>query len=225
MRTDTVFSTSSLQAYLSLVFLCGVALALSIQPAVAISAIRTSDMRYPPGLFHMSFILIFGLFSINRGSLIAANITAHVARAKLVLRFAEHIAYALVLLTPYFLYSRSLIPRGVFSLVVLILYSAVMSLFFCLVSFRLEQRGGHRKQSAFLLRYGTFLAFCLIPFGIGLSVPSLNAFVNVSPVGFASRMIVGASAFDIAIGFLVPIFGIFWLLTRRQRFDRRHHAV
>lgn len=225
MRTDTVFSTSSLQAYLSLIFLCGIALALSIQPPVTIATIQTSEMRYPPGLFHITFVLLFGLFAINRGSLVAANITSRISRVKLALRFAEHIAYGLLLLSPYFLYSRSLIPSGTSSLIVLILYAAIMSLFFCLVSLHLEQRGGHRKQSAFLLRYGVFLAFCTIPFGIGVTQSSLALFVSVSPVGFATRIIAGASASEIAVGFLIPILGILWLLTRRQRFDRRQHAV
>lgn len=225
MRSDTVFSTSSLQAYLSLVFLCGIALAASIQPAVRIASLRASDVSFPPGLFHIAFVFFFGLFSINRGAILAANIPSRLSHLKLVLRFAEHIAYGLVLLSPYFLFSRALVSSGTAGLIMLVLYVALSSLFFCLVSFRLELRRGHRKQGAFLLRYGCYFAFCLVPFGVGVSHSSLSFLLSASPLGFATRIIGGASAIEIITGFLIPLLGIFWILTRRQRFDRRHHAL
>lgn len=225
MRTDTVFSTSSLQAYLSMIFLCGIALAISIQPATTIASLRTSDFSYPPGLFHLSFIVIFGLFAINRGAVVAANISSRPSYLKLVLRFLAHIAYGLTLLTPCFLFSRSLIPSGTLGLSALISNTAIWAVLLSLISLRLELRGGHRKRGAFLLRYGSFLAFCLIPFGLGLSRASLHLFVSASPVGFATRIIEGASAAEMVTGFLVPSLGILWLLTRKQRFDRRPHAV
>ena len=225
MRSDTVFSTSSLQAYLSLVFLCGIALATSIQPSVRIASLRAADVSFPPGLFHISFVFFFGLFSINRAAIIAANIPSRLSHLKLVLRFAEHIAYGLVLLSPYFLFSRALVSSGTAGLIVLVLYAAVSSLFFCLVSFRLELRRGHRKQDAFLLRYGCYFAFCLLPLGVGVSHSSLSFLLSASPLGFATRIIGGASAIEIVTGFLIPLLGILWILTRRQRFDRRHHAV
>ena len=225
MRSDTVFSTSSLQAYLSLVFLCGIALVLSIQPAARIASLRVSDLSYPPGLFHVAFVFLFGLFSINRGAIIAANIPSRLSHLKLVLRFAEHIGYGLVLLSPYFLFSRALVSSGTAGLIVLVLYATISSLFFSLLSFHLELRRGHHKQGAFLLRYGCYFAFCLLPFGVGVTHSSLSFLLSVSPLGFATRIIGGASAIEIVTGYLTPLLGILWILTRRQRFDRRHHAV
>jgi hypothetical protein len=219
VRSDTVFSTSSLQAYVSLVFLSGIALALSIQPSTRIAALRASDVSYPPGLFHISLVFFFGVFAISRGAVLAANIPARLSHTKLILRFLEHIAYGLLLV------SRSLVSSGAMSLIALVLYVAISSLFFCLVSLRLEQRSDHRKQGAFLLRYGSYFAFSLVPFGVGFSHPSLSLFLSASPVGFASRLIGGASALEVVTGFLIPILGILWILTRRQRFDRRPHAV
>jgi hypothetical protein len=225
VRSDTVFSTSSLQAYVSLVFLSGIALALSIQPSTRIAALRASDVSYPPGLFHISLVFFFGVFAISRGAVLAANIPARLSHTKLILRFLEHIAYGLLLVSPYLLFSRSLVSSGAMSLIALVLYVAISSLFFCLVSLRLEQRSDHREQGAFLLRYGSYFAFSLVPFGVGFSHPSLSLFLSASPVGFASRLIGGASALEVVTGFLIPILGILWILTRRQRFDRRPHAV
>ena len=225
MRSDTVFSTSSLQAYLSLVMLCGIALALSIPPAARISSLRVSDVSYPPGLFHIAFILLFGLFSINQGAIIAANISSRLSRLKLVFRFAAHIAYGLAILSPYLVFSRTLMPSGTAGLIALILYTAISSLFFGLASFHLELRSGHRKQSAFLLRYSCYAAFCVVPFITVLSHSSLLLFLSVSPVGFATRIIGGASAMEVITGFFIPLLGILWILTRRQRFNRRPHAV
>ena len=225
MRSDTVFSSSSLQAYLSLVLLCGIALALSIQPASRIAVLRTSDVSYPPGLFHLAFVFLFGLFSLNRGAVVAANASARIPHLKLILRFLECIAYGLMLLLPFLLFSRALLSEPVLGLLLLVSYTAVSSLFFCLASFRLELRGNQRKRSAFLIRYGFYIAFCLVPVGIGMSHSSLSLVLNASPIGLATRIIGGGSALELIIGFLVPLLGTLWLLTRRRRFDRRHHAV
>ncbi|MCK4570584.1 hypothetical protein KAT84_01415 [Candidatus Bipolaricaulota bacterium] len=225
MRSDTVFSTSSLQAYLTLVFLCGIALALSIQPASRIAALRASNISYLPGLFHLAFVFLFGLFAVNRGAVVAANASARISHLKLILRFLEHIVYGLLLLLPYLLFSRALLSDRIIGLFILASYTAVSSLFFCLVSYRLELRGNRRKRNAFLLRYGFYGAFCLVPFGIGMSHRSLSLLLGASPIGLATRIIGEASAIELLIGFLVPILGILWLLTRRRRFDRRHYAV
>lgn len=225
MRSDSVFSTSSLQAYLSLVLLCGIALVLSIQPSSRIAELRASDFAYPPSLFPLAFVSIFGLFAVNRGAVIAANTSVRIFRLKLILRFLEHIAYGLLLLLPYFVCCRALLPDRVAGIFVLVLYVAVSSLFFCLVSFQLELRGHRRRREAFLLRYGLYAAFCLIPFGIGMSHRSFSAILSVSPIGLATRIIGGASAIDLLVGFLVPSIGILWLLTRLRRIDRRHHAI
>jgi len=225
VRSDTVFSTSSLQAYLSLIFLCGAALAASIHPAARIAELHGSVMPYAPGLFPLSFVLLFGLFSINRGAVIASNAAPHISQSKLVLRILEHIAYGLVLLSPYLIYSRALLPNTGVDLFLLVVYSIISALFFCLLSFRLERRGDHWKKGSFLLRYGSFLAFCLVSFGLGISHSSLRFLVTASPAGFVTQLMGGASALELASGFLVPLLGILWILTRRQRFDRRHHAV
>ena len=222
MRSDSVFSTSSLQAYLSLTVLCGIALALSIQPSSRIVALHFS---HPPSLFHLAFVFLFGMFSVNRGAVIAANTSARILRLKLVFRFLEHIAYGLLLLLPYLVFSRALLPAGIAGIFILVLYVAVLSFFFCLLSFRLELRGNSRRRGAFLLRYGLYAAFCLVPFGIGMSHRSLSVILSVSPIGLATRIIEGASAIDLFAGFLVPSIGILWLLTRLRRIDRRHHAI
>ncbi len=225
MRSDSVFSTGSLQACFLLVLLCGIALALSIQPESPISALRVSDMSYSPDLFYLAFAFLFGLFAVNRGAVVAENASKWVSHLKLALRLLAHIAYGLLLLFPFLLFSRAFLSEHVFGLSFLILYTAVSSFFFCLASFRLELRGIQRKRSAFLLRYGLYIAFCLVPVGIGAAHPSLSLFPSASPIGLSSHIIEGASALELVIGFLVPIVGILWLFTRRRRFDWRHHAV
>ncbi|MEE8593163.1 MAG: hypothetical protein V3T03_03440 [Candidatus Bipolaricaulota bacterium] len=225
MRSDSVFSTSSLQAYLSLTVLCGIALALSIQPPLRIAALHASGVFHPPSLFHLAFVFLFGLFSVNRGAVIAANTSARILRLKLMFRFLTHIAYGLLLLLPYFVYSRALIPSRLAGMFIIVLYVAVSSLFFCLVSFQLDLRGDHRERGAFFLRYGFYAAFCLVPFGIGMSHRSLSVVLSVSPIGLATRIIGGASATELVVGFLVPSIGILWLLTRPRRIDRRHLAI
>ena len=225
MRSDSVFSTSSLQAYLSLIMLCGIALALSIQPPARIAAILSSGSTYPASLFHLAFVLLFGMFAVNRGAVIAKNTSVRILQLKVILRFLEHIAYGLLLLLPYVVFSRALLPDRLAGIFILILYVAVSSLFFCLVSFRLELRSNRWKSGAFLQRYGLYAAFCLVPFGVGMSHRSLSVILSVSPIGVVARIIGGASAIDLVVGFLVPSVGILWLLIRLQRIDRRPHAI
>ena len=223
MRSDSVFSTSSLQVYLSMTVLCGIALALSIQPSSRIAALPF--FSHWPSLFHLAFVLLFGMFAVNRGAVIAANTSARILRLKLVFRFLEHIAYGLLLLLPYLVFSRALLPARIAGVFVLSLYVVVLAFFFCLVSFRLEIRSGRRRPGAFLLRYSLYATFCLVPFGIGMSHPSLSCILSASPIGFATRIIEGASAIELFMGFLIPSIGILWLLTRLRRIDGRHHAV
>lgn len=225
MRSDSVFSTSSLQAYLSLIILCGIALALSIQPPARIAAILSSGSTYPASLFHLAFVFLFGMFAVNRGAVVAVNTSARILQLKLIFRLLAHIIYGLLLLLPYFVFSRALLPDRLAGIVILVLYVAVSSLFFCLVSFRLELRSNRWKSGAFLQRYGLYAAFCLVPFGIGMSHRSLSVILSISPIGLAARIIGGASAIDLFVGFLVPSVGILWLLTRLQRIDRRPHAI
>ena len=223
MRSDSVFSTSSLQVYLSLIVLCGIALALSIQSSSRIASLHF--FSHSPSLFHLAFVLLFGMFAVNRGAVIAANTSARILRLKLVFRFLEHIACGLLILLPYLVFSRALLPARIAGIFILILYVAVYSFFFCLASFRLELRSNRRRRGAFLLRYGLYAAFCLVPFGIGMSHPSLSGILSASPIGLTTRIIEGASGIELFVGFLVPSIGIFWLFTRLRRIDRRHHAI
>ena len=225
MRSDSVFSTSSLLAYLSLILLYGIALALSIQPPARIAAFHASNLSYPSGLFPIVAVVLFGLFAVNRGSIVAANVSTRIKRLKPVLRFIEPISYGLILLFPYFVYSRALLSGRTGGIIVLVTYTAVSSLFFCLTSFQLELRANRERRSAFLLRYGLYAACCLVPLGIGVSHRSLSLVLSASPIGIATQIIRGASASELFVGFLVPSMGILWILTRCRRPDRRHHAI
>lgn len=225
MKPDSAFSANRLQANLSLILLCGIALALSIQPPVRIAALRSHAFSHPPNLFFFAFVLLFGLFAINRGVVIAANSPVHVLRRRLMLRCLGHISQGLLLLVPYFLYSHHFASVGGSGIVILILYVAVSSLFFCLVSFRLECKWRGNRPSGFVLRYGLYAALCLAPIGIGMSHGSLSVILSLSPIGLATRIMGGASAIELLVGFLVPSIGILWLLSRLGRIDGRYHAV
>lgn len=225
MRSDTIFSANSLQADVSLVLFCGVALAASIQPASRIATLSASTIAFPPGLFTVSFVFFFGLFSINRGAIIAEHAAKRLSHTRLILRSLEHIVFGLILLSPYLVFSRSLLPNGGRDLLVLVLYTAMSALFLCLASFHLACRDTIRKRGNFLLRYGAYLAFCVIPLGVGVSHASLSFFTAVSPIGVAIQVMEAATALDLITGFSAVIAGAVWILTRKQRFDRRPHVV
>jgi len=225
VRSDSVFSASSLQAFLSLILLCGIALILSIQSPSRIASLHVSNLPHWSGLFHVGSVFLFGLFAVNRGSVIAASTASQMRQLKLALRLLAHITYGLLLLLPYFVFSRALLADRLAGIVSLVAYMAVSGLFLGLASHRLELRGSRKNRGAFLLRYGFYFASCLVPLGIGISHRSLSFVLSASPIGFATQIIEGASAIELLVGFLVPSIGILWLLTRRPQFARRHHAI
>ncbi len=225
VRSDSVFSGGSIQALLSLVILCGIALAISIQPPSRIAVARVSDLSYLPSLFPLATIFLFGLFAMSRGALIAANTSSRILRLKQMRLFLAHIACGGLLLVPYFIFSRPIVPTRSVGIVLLVFYMATSALFFALLSFRLEVRSSQDKRGTFLLRYGIYLAFCIIPIGIGTSSHALSIILSLSPIGLAMQIAQGASAGTLAVGFLVPCLGIVLILARLRRIERRPHAV
>jgi len=134
VRSDSVFSASSLQAFLSLILLCGIALILSIQSPSRIASLHVSNLPHWSGLFHVGSVFLFGLFAVNRGSVIAASTASQMRQLKLALRLLAHITYGLLLLLPYFVFSRALLAGRLAGIVSHVAYMAVSALFLGLAS-------------------------------------------------------------------------------------------
>jgi hypothetical protein len=225
VRSDSVFFSASLQAHLALVLLCGISLALSIQPASELAALRTLRSAQLPYLFHVFTVFVFGLFAVSRGAVLAANTGPRILRVRPMLHLLSHLGCGVLLLLPYFVYSRALLPGRGATLFVLLVYMTTMALFFSLASFRLGVRGHRNNRDAFLARYGVYVLFCLLPLGVGVSHPSLSTALAVSPIGFVMEIIAGPSTAKWFIGFCVPLLGILWMLTRLRQVDGRYHAI
>jgi hypothetical protein len=225
VRSDSVFSSGSMQGLLTLVILSGIALAISIQPPARIAAADASDLSYLPSLFPLVAVFLFGAFAVGRGALIALNASTRRLGFKQGRLFAEHILCGLLLVIPYFLFSRPIVPTRGAGVALLVLYLALSAVFFGLVSFRLEVRSSQTKRGTFLLRYGIYLTFCAVPLGIGMSSRALSIVLSLSPIGSAMQIARGASAGALSISFLVPFVGIVLTLARLRRIERRPHAI
>jgi hypothetical protein len=225
MRSDAVFSTGALQAHLTLVALSGIALAASIQPASRIAALRVSSLTYPPTLFPLAVTFLFGVFAVSRGAAMAASAEGRFIRSRLLLRVVEQMAFGLLILLPYHLFSRALLPAKTPGMMILVVYSLFASVFLCLASLRLEARGARRRRGAFLLRYGFLLAVFVLPVPIGLLSSRSSIVLALSPIGFAMKAVEGISVSHAIVGFAIPTMGIILSLTGIGRIDRRHHAV
>ena len=225
MRTDSVFSPSAVQAHLIMLLASGISLALSIQPATQIAALRVSALAYSPAIFPVVTTLSFGLFSVSRGAAIAGESGGRIVRSRLVLRVMQSIAFGLLALLPFYLFSRSLLLTRAWGVLMLVSHALLLGLFVALASFYLETQRVRERRSAFLLRYGFYLAFCLVPFALGTISGSLSVLLSLSPIGFAIEAIHGLSPTEALLGYLVPCSGLVWVLMRLQRLDRRHHAI
>ncbi len=224
MRTDSVFSASALQAHVAMILVSGLSLALSIQPPTQISALRVAAMTYSPMIFPLVTTLIFGLFAVSRGALLASEAGDRIARARLLLRAIQQISFGLVVLVPFYVFSRALLPTGTWGVVALLGYSFLFGLFVCVASFHLERHRVRKRRSAFLLRYAVYLALCVIPFALGTISESVSLLLTVSPIGFAIEVVQGISVAQAVSGCVVPFLGLMGVLMRLQRADRRHHA-
>lgn len=224
MRTDSVFSISALQGHLALLLISGISLLLSIQPASPISVLRGAPVVYSPIVFPLVTTLAFGLFAIARGALLAGDAGSHVVRARLLLRVIQHVSFGLVAVFPLCLYSRSILQTRAIGVVVLMAYMFLLGVFACVASFRVEARRLHAGRSAFAVRYGLYIAFCLVPFVAGTLLQSVSILVIVSPIGFAVQAVGGVSIVQAIVGCAVPCIGLIWILARLPRVHRRYHA-
>jgi len=224
MRTDSVFSASALQAHIAMILISGISLAVSIQPPTQISALRVAALAYSPMIFPVVTTLVFGLFAVSRGALLASEAGNRLVRSRLVLRAMQQISFGLLVLLPFYVFSRALLPTGTRGVLALLGYSLLFGLFACVASFHLESHRVRERRSAFLLRYTFYLAFCLIPFALGTISESVSFFLSLSPMGFAIEVVQGISAVQAALGCVVPFLGLIIVLMRLQRADRRHHA-
>jgi len=225
MRTDSVFSPGALQAHLTMLLASGISLALSIQPSTQIAALRVSALAYSPAIFPVVTTLSFGLFSVSRGAAIAGESGGRIVRSRLVLRAVQSITFGLLALLPFYLFSRSLLLTRAWGVLALVSHTFLLGLFVALASFYLETQRVRERRSAFLLRYGFYLAFCLVPFALGTVSSSVSILLSLSPIGFAMAAMRGLSVTEALLGYLVPCLGLASILMRLQRLDRRHHAI
>jgi len=225
MRPESVFSMASLQGFLTVVIACGIALLLSIHPGARVAALHGSRWIIPPSSFHIVYVLMLGFLGVGRGALIAANLPLRVFRPKLYGQIAQHIVLAQLLVLPLLVFSRSVFPDRSGSLLLLFVYATLISFLFALVSYRLDLRGMRRKRSAFLLRYGIYVGYVLIPFGLGISTRALSGFVSLSPIGVTQQIVGEISALPLVVAFLFPVLATLLLLVRGRPTLRRGHEV
>lgn len=227
MKSKSIFSPLSLQAYMTLLIVGGISLGISIQPASTISQLRSASISNPPGFFHIAFILLIGLFAVNRGAVLAHDVPRHASRRRILGGLLPHLAFALLLFLPYLIYARALLPTVWGGTLAFVFYALELGLFIGLAALRLEHREGHPSRSGFLLRYGLFIGYCLVPYGVGLAHPALVPIITISPAGMAFHLIDGAVALNTTLGFLTPLVGVLGLLILRSRRTdyRRHHAI
>lgn len=221
-RNDSVFSSSAVQGYSLLLLACGGALLFSIPSATRVSGLMGSHWEPSPLLFHLTYLTLMSLFGMFRG--IAAARWYRLQWGTL-LRLAGHILFAQLILLPYLIFARALLPGKSMVTPLLGVYATLAACMFSMIGLRLNVWGSARRAHTFVVQYTIFGLLLLLPWVIGL-VPRIPSSIAVlSPVGAALRIVQDGSALElsVAFGFVLSMVCIQLFWTRRL--IRRSHAV
>jgi len=201
----------SWQQFFTLLLFCGIGLLLTIPTARVIRDFdRISFLPGVPIFFH-AYALFVGIFGLNAGATSAARKEGGRALVGLL---AGRVLVAQALLLPYFVFARALYPSKDAAFALIILYVSVVGLL-CAIAARLIENPGRRNAGhGFLVKYGLFAVYYVIPL---LGAPI------ASPLVAVTRLLDGESAACLIVAFAIPLSllaGCWLFLCRRLGGER-----
>jgi len=221
-RSDSVLSSGAVQGYFLLLLACGAGLLLSIPAGARVAQLMELRWSPSPLVFHLTYVTLVALFGTFRG--IAAARWDRL-KWKTLLKLAWHVLFAQVILLPYMLFSRALLPGRELVAPLLVLYTTLLAFMLALIALRLALWGAARRSHTFLLQYALVALLFLVPWALGLlpGVPSTIALL--SPIGATIEIAGSAPAIELLIAFAFASLLILVQLPHLRHLIRRHHAV
>jgi hypothetical protein len=221
-RSDSVFSNSAVQGYLLLLVACGAGLLLAIPSGTRVSHLLAPHWKPSPLLFFITYFTITSVLGTFRG--ISATRWSRLQWGTL-LRLAGHALFGQLLVLPYLVFARALLPGSSTVIPLIAVYATLAAYMFSLIGLQLELWGRARRAHTFILQYMIFGLFFLLPWLIALVPRIPSAIMLLSPVGAALRITQQGSAWELSVAFGFVLLMICLQLLRIRRPIRRSHAV
>ena len=121
---------------------------------------------------------------------------------------AEQIGLAQFLTLPYLLFTWALYPSKAVEILLIVLYTTIVSALCAVGSYLIETPWMHRSARGFLLKYAAFTGYLLLPFGF---------FPLLSPFGMVDAIFRGKALGPRLLGYLVPIVLLLGLILVAER--------
>jgi len=221
-RPDSVFSSSAAQGYFLLLVACGGGLLFSIPAGAHVSNLMEVHWNPSPVVFHLTYLTLLSLLGTFRG---IAAARWDLQAWKSLPRLGAHILFGQLIVLPYMLFSRALLPGRPLVLLLLGAYAMLIAFMFSLIAFRLDRWGRARHAHTFMLQYAIFGLALLLPWALGL-IPQVPGAISLfSPLCAGLRITQSASAEELAIAFAFALLMIAIQLVGIRRSTRRSHAV
>jgi len=192
------------QPFFSLLLFCGIALLLSVPFADRVKDFHAGGIFSGIPIYFYAQALFMGIFGLSLGALSAAH--GKTGRRAL-LRMAEQIGLAQFLALPYLLFTWSLYPSKTREILLIVLYTTIVSAL-CAVGSYLIEAPWHRSARGFLLKYAAFTAYLLLPFVF---------FPLLSPFGMVNAIFRGKAVGALLLGYLVPVALLIGLILMAER--------
>jgi hypothetical protein len=146
----------SFQPFFSLLLFCGVALLLSVPFADRVKDFHAVGIFSGIPIYFHAQALFMGIFGLSLGAMNAAH--GETGR-KALLRMAEQIGLAQFLTLPYLLFTWALYPSKVVEILLIVLYTTIVSALCAVGSYLIETPWMHRSARGFLLKYAAFTGY------------------------------------------------------------------
>jgi len=193
------------QPFFSLLLFCGVALLLSVPFADRVKDFHAGGIFSGIPIYFHAQALFMGIFGLSLGAMSAAH---DETGRKVLLRMAERIGLAQFLTLPYLLFTWALYPSKAVEILLIVLYTTIVSALCAVGSYLIETPWTHRSARGFLLKYVTFTGYLLLPFGF---------FPLLSPFGMVDALFRGKAPGPLLLSYLVPIVLLLGLILVAER--------
>jgi len=216
-----VFRRGGLAAYACLVLGCGVVLMLSMPWAGRLGELITFPWRPAPITFFYAHLLLTCVVALNRG---AAVEPLYRLRVHTLVSLPLQLLLALVLVLPYLVFMRVLIPESRTFIPLFAAYVTLTGTLFAGLSFSVELVCLRRGVPSNLIRQATALAVVGLPL-LGLLAPPAARWIALASPAYALwRLNLGVGWGEALVAFALPAalaaatYAFAWTRLQKERY-------
>jgi hypothetical protein len=199
---ETLTEMGGWGVYVCLLLFCGVALIFSMPWATYVRELQSAPWRPSAVVFFFTYAMMMSIVGLNRGAALAEHGRVQWRR---IAKVAQHIVLAQILVSPYLVHVRVLLPGKEATIALLALYVTVLGLFHGLAAHQLEASSAERGRESFVLRYGLTALFFGLPMLGLLAGKRLEWIPLLSPFGAVAGLLHQVSWARYLVPFLPPV--------------------